>query len=534
MSNEEVDIIIVGAGAAGSAAAWNLSNQGFKIVCLEQGPRMNPDLYPKKESEFLKNNNFNSNPNIRKMNSDYPIDDTDSPISIANFNAVGGSTILFSGHFPRFHPSDFHTKSKDGVGEDWPFGYSELEPFYNLNDEMMGVSGLEGDPAYPSISNLLPPIPLGISGEKIANGFKKLNWHWWPSYSSISTINYKGRRKCLNEGVCNSGCPHGSKSSVDISYWPQAIKNGVDLRPNSRVLKINIDNFGNAKGVLYENDKKELKILNGSIILLACSGIGTPRLLLNSSNKLFPDGLANSSGLVGKNLMLHPLGYVEGLFDEFLESYFGPNGCCLMSQEFYETKKDHNFKRGYTMQVLRGSDAFDTAFSLRKFKKLNFGKDFHKNFLSCYGHNIPITIICEDIPELSNYIELDYNNQDSSGMPGVKVHYKLADNTKKMMSHGINRAKEVLQKAGSKSQIAFGPVRNTGWHLMGTTKMGRDKNNSVVNQFGQSHDINNLIILDSSLFTTSAGVNPVSTIQAISLKFTSNIIKNRNKFAPKI
>ena len=519
MKNKNVDILIIGAGAAGAAAAWNLSQSGYKIICLEQGPSLNYKSYSFSQTnwELLKQKKFNINPNIRKSKSDYPIDNSKSPISIANFNAVGGSTILYSGHVPRFHPSDFKTKTVDNVGDDWPFEYKDLEPFYKLNDKIMNVAGLVGDPAYPPISNLKPPVPLGLSGKKIAQGFNKLGWHWWPSYSAISTKRYKGKKK-------------NSRSTVDKTYWPLAISNGVKLRANCRVKKITLNSLGNVNGVIYTNPNNKEKFQGASLVIVACSGIGTPRLLLNSANKLFPKGLANSSGLVGKNLMLHPLGLVEGKFDKFLGSFIGPEGCCLASQEFYETIKDAKHKRGYTMQVLRSSGPLETAFSARKFKNLSFGKDFHKQFSQNYGKTIPVAIICEDLPEKHNSVELDHNKKDSSGMPGVKINYKLSENSKKMLVHGLSKAKEVMKKIGAKSIMSFGPVRHTGWHLMGTTKMGNSRKESVVNEFGQTHDIKNLVIVDSSIFVTSGGVNPVSTLQAVALKITSEIKNSPNRY----
>ena len=512
MKNKDVDILIVGAGASGAAAAWNLSGKNYKILCLEQGPLLKGKSYSfnRTDWEKIKQKEFNVNPNIRKLKSDYPIDDKNSPISVANFNAVGGSTILYSGHFPRFHPSDFKTKTLDGTGDNWPFEYKDLEPFYKINDKIMRVAGISGDPAYPNIKKLESPVPLGVAGEKVAKGFNKLGWHWWPSYSAIATKNYKGLKK-------------NSRATVDKTYWPLAISNGVKLKPNCRVIKITLDNFGKTNGVIYLDAKNKEQFQSASMVILACSGIGTPRLLLNSANKHFPEGLANSSGLVGKNLMLHPLGYVEGKFSKFLGSFIGPNGCCLASQEFYETLKEVNHKRGYTMQVLRGSGPLETAFSARKFKNLSFGKNFHKEFSQHYGRSISLAIICEDFPEEHNFVELDYENKDSGGMPGVKINYKLSDNSKKMLSHGISRAKEVMKVIGAKSTLAFGPVRNTGWHLMGTAKMGNSKKNSVVNKFGQTHDIKNLVIVDSSIFVTSGGVNPMATLQAIALKITDEI-----------
>ena len=257
MDIKKVDILIIGAGASGSAAAWNLSKSGFKVLCLEQGENLKPDAYSflKNDWEYLKQKEFNINPNIRKLKSDYPINDRNSPISIANFNAVGGSTILYSGHFPRFHPSDFKTKSLDDVGSDWPINYNELKPYYETNEKIMGVAGLENDPANPGIKNLMPPVDIGFSGELMAKTFNKLNWHWWPSYSAIKKIN-KNKFE---------------KSDVNSTYWPKAIKQGVKLKTNCRVSKIILN-----KALLKElNILKIKKYLNASLIILACSGLGT-------------------------------------------------------------------------------------------------------------------------------------------------------------------------------------------------------------------------------------------------------------------
>jgi len=519
MKNSNCDILIIGAGAAGAAAAWNLSKSGFKILCMDQGPIINPKSYSfdRLDWENLSLKKFNIDPNIRRLKSDYPINNKNSPISVANFNAIGGSTILYSGHFPRFQKSDFKTKSLDNIGFDWPFEYEDLKPFYEINDKIMGVAGLSGDPAYPDIKNLLPPVNIEKSGEKMAKAFNKLGWHWWPSYSGIATKSYDGREK-------------NSKSDVNRTYLPKAISNGVVIKPNCRVKKIKLDKKGRAKGVIYNDSRNIEKFQTASLIIVACSGVGTPRLLLNSANKKFPNGLANSSGLVGKNLMLHPLGFVEGKFEKNLDSHKGPQGCCIYSQEFYKSIKNEKFKRGYTIQILRGTGPLETALSLYKFNKIKFGQTFHKNFLNTFGHTVPAAIICEDLPEEHNCVKLDYQNKDSSNMPGVKINYKLSDNSKKMLSHGISKVKELMKIAGAKSMINFGPVRHTGWHLMGTTKMGNSKKKSVVNEFGQTHDIKNLVIADSSVFVTSGGVNPISTLQAIALRITNEIKKSPQKY----
>ncbi len=522
MKSNFYDVIIVGSGASGSAAAWNFCKSGLKVLCLEQGAAIDNNKYLMHSADNDEIHDFNYSPNMRKLKSDYPVDDDNSPIKIANYNAVGGSTVLYSGHFPRFRESDFKTKTTDNVAFDWPINYQELEPYYNLNDSIIGISGLSGDPAYPSIKNLLPPVSIGKSGELIAKAYDSLGWHWWPSYSAIINKNFKNRSKRVNQG-----------KSTDLTYIPLAKSKGLELITKSRAIKLITDKFNNIESIVYEKSNK-LNYAHASLFVLACSGLGTPRLLLNSKNNFYENGLANSSGLLGKNLMLHPLGLAEGVFDDFIESYVGPPGCCIYSHQFYDTNKINEFKRGYTMQVLRGSGPLETANSLLKFKKLSKGKKFHESFFNKYGKNIPIAIICEDLPEIHNSVELDTEHLDSSGMPGVKINYKLSDNSKRMLSHGINNAKKVLKEAGAKSILGFGPVSNTGWHIMGTAKMGSKKTDSVVDKFGKAHDFNNLVIVDSSIFPTSSAVNPVSTIQALSLKITSEIIKNKYNFSPKI
>ena len=251
---------------------------------------------------------------------------------------------------------------------------------------------------------------------------------------------------------------------------------------------------------------------------MAASGVGTPRLLLHSRNPENQKGIANGSGLVGKNLMLHPLGYIEGYFKENLSSSAGPQGCCLLSQESYKTRKDHDFKRGYTFQVLRGPLPIESATSLLARKMLKLGsKNFIGEFLTKFDHTAHMTVITEDLPELSNKVELNYQMKDKFGMPGISVKYKMSDNTKKMLSHGLTKGRILFKKAGAHKTFAFGPVKNTGWHIMGTCKMGDNPRDSVVNKFGKCHEMENLFISDSSLFSSSAGVNPASTINALSL-----------------
>jgi choline dehydrogenase-like flavoprotein len=528
MATDSVDILIVGAGATGAAAAWSLSQTGLSVLCLEQGDRVEATNYPstRRNWEVLGQKEYHGSPNVRQLEADYPINDKDSPIAIANFNSVGGGTILYSGHFPRFHPSDFRVRTLDGVADDWPVSYAQLEPFFSENDRMMGVSGLAGDPAYPPIEGLLPPVPLGKMGVAIGKGFNALGWHWWPSYSAINTRAYGGRDRCINLGSCNTGCAQGAKASVDITYWPHALRNGVKLKTRCRVREVTVNGQDKATGVIYYDENGTECRQEATMVILACNGVGTPRLLLNSHSASFPDGLANRSGLVGRNLMLHPLGYVEGVFAEPLDSHLGPQGCCVLSQEFYETDARRDFVRGYTMQVLRGPGPVETALSGLARRAIPWGAGHHQAFASRFGRTIGMGVIVEDLPSPDNTVTLDPDLVDSNGIPAPKISYTLGENSKKSLAHGLARGKEVMEAAGSTKAFAFGPVRNTGWHLMGTARMGTDPDRSVVDERGRCHDVKNLCIVDSSIFVTSSSANPVSTMQALALYITHGIKKD--------
>jgi choline dehydrogenase-like flavoprotein len=519
----DFDVIVVGSGAAGAAASWHLAKAGFKVICLEQGDWTEPASYPttKIEWELLKQTQYSPVPKDRNSQADYPINDGESPISICNFNAVGGSTILFSGHFPRFKPNDFSIMTDYGLGCDWPIDYSDLKPYFEINEHNMCMCGLAGDPAYPDIDDMLPPAPIGRSGEIIGRAFNELGWHWWPSYGAIATRNVRGRNACINLGPCNLGCPQGAKSSVDISYWPKVRELGGTLVTGAAVTRV-LTEAGEAIGVEYIDNDNLVISVRAKKVVLAASAIGTPRILLNSRDAGSPNGLANSSNLVGKNLMLHPLGHVEGIFSEELDSDIGPQGCFIYSHEFYRNK-DSNFKLGYTIHGLRGTGPLEAAISAYNKRKLRFGKSFHDDFRSSYKKQLALAIICEDLPSEQNFLELDLSSRDKKNIPGVKIRYSMAENTKKMMVAGMSNGKKLLKTAGAERVYAFGPVRNTGWHIMGTAKMGDNPKTSVVDRFGECHDVKGLYIADSSLFPTGSCVNPANTIQALSLYVSHNI-----------
>jgi choline dehydrogenase-like flavoprotein len=525
--NEIVDVLIIGSGASGAAVAWSLAETKMRILCLEQGDWMKPSEYPStgRDWEARRWGDFDVSPNARRRETDYPINEDNSEMKIANFNGVGGGTVMFTAHFPRMHPSDFRVRSMDGVADDWPIDYWALEPFFEENDRVIGVSGLAGDPGVPPRNPPLRPLPLGRTGERYAKAMNKLGWHWWPSDAAIITDEYDGRAPCINLGHCTPGCAQGAKSGADVTYWPHALRAGVELRTNCRVREITTNEHGMAAGAIYYDADGVEQFQPAEVVILACNGIGTPRLLLNSASSRFPNGLANSSGLVGRNLMLHPWPQVGGYIDERVDGHRAPM-LSLWSKEFYETDPKRDFVRGYTLQFSRGVGPVVEAVEGAVRGLVPWGQEHHRVLRELFHRRLRIGIACEDLPEEHNRVTLDPVLKDSHGIPAPKLDYKISENTRRMMEHGIARASEILTAAGATNLFTSRTNLNTPGHLLGTCRMGNDPGRSVVNAWGRSHDVKNLFIVDGSIWVTSGGVNPTSTIQALAL-YVADSMKKR-------
>jgi choline dehydrogenase-like flavoprotein len=533
MAHDPVDVLIIGAGASGAAIAWSLLEMRMRVLCLEQGGHLHDKDFPsrREDYELARYAEFSCDPNVRRLAQDYPINSDDSCITPVNWNGVGGSTINFLGHWPRMKPSDFRTKSLDGVGADWPVSYHDLAPFYDLNDANTGVSGLGHNPAYPDYTPPLPPIPMGKLGQTLAKGFNAKGWHWWPSDVAILSRDHDGRQKCVNAGTCDLGCAAGAKGGTNFTYWPILEQAGVELRTHARVREILVDPAtGFATGVLYHGPDGQVHEQKAELVIVACNGVGTPRLLLNSKSALFPEGLANRSGMVGRNLMFHPLTGVAGVFDEPMKGHEGPMACSILSQEFYECDPSRGFVRGYGLHS--GRSTTPMTYALGGYgvdKPIPWGAEHREIMDNIYPYLAGLTVVTEDLPEEHNRVTLDPELTDSDGIPAPKITYRLGDNTRAMLKHGEARAAEVLLAAGAKRILQKGDDAvwwRAGWHQMGTCRMGDNPETSVVNGWGRSHDVKNLFIVDGSIFVTSGAVNPTSTIQALALFIGDRIKAN--------
>ncbi len=526
--NEPVDVVVVGSGPSGSVVSHTLATKGFSVVCLEQGDWVGSADFPgnNPEWELLIQHRWAHDPNIRRLPADYPMDVSDSDMTPVMFSGVGGSSLVYGAEWHRLTPSDFRVHQLDGVATDWPISYADMAPYHEAIDKFIGVSGLDDDPAYPrGLTYPQPPLPLGRGGRKAAQGANALGWHWWPGSQAIPTQKHAHLEACARYGVCEWGCPQGAKASFDLAFWPQAIEAGARLVTGARASRVTTDAEGRANGVEWVDREGREHHQRANAVVLCCNGIGTPRLLQMSASVQHPDGLANSSGQVGRNLMLHPNCTVTGYFDEELESWLGPAGQYLYSMQFYETDTNRDYVRGSKLHVLPTPgplNAIETHRSL-PYDDL-WGESFHR-VARTHAGGLLWAANTEDLPDPDNRVRLDPTLTDSDGLPAPKIEYRISENTRRILRFTVDRMTEVQEASGAVETFPVEIWIDQPGHLLGTARMGDDPSTSVVDSFGHAHDVPNLFVADGSLFVTSGAVNPTCTIAALALRVSRHIVE---------
>ena len=529
-TNVRIDVLVIGSGAAGAAVTKHLAEKGVQVVCLEQGDWRRPSDYPSSGSDYeaqMQRPQFSFSPNERKRPEDYPVVSTgQNPPDIEMVNGVGGTTVHWNAQFLRLHPSDFRVKTLDGMAQDWPIRYEDLAPYYDANEREMGVSGLGGDPANPSSKSFpLPPLPITTAARIGAKAFSHLGWHWWIFALGLLSRPYDGRPACDFNAQGWYGCGAAARASTDVTYWPKALCSGAILRTRVRVREITVDADGRVRGALYYDSEGNLREQLARVVVLCANGIGTPRILLNSKSKLFPNGLANSSGLIGKGLTLHVGQGVHGISSECVDDYQHSGHTGLYSQQFYETDPQNNFVRGFTLLVGGGGGPLTTASETN----VPWGISHHREMRHRFPHVIHAGVIGEDLPEESNRVELDSSMKDSNGIPAPRVVYSFSENTRRMLQRGAQAARELLQAAGATDIHEHKPYPWTS-HFMGTARMGADPERSVVNAWHRAHGVPNLFMVDGSSFVTGGAVGPTPTIGALALRCADGIWEQRREW----
>lgn len=511
------DVLIVGAGAAGAVAAHELARQNIDVLCLEQGEWPDTDRFVgrREEHEIVASPRWDPDPNVRLQMADYPIDVSESDVDIINFNGVGGSTVVWNALWHRLLPSDFRVRTLDGVAADWPISYDELAPFYDEVEEAMGVSGLAGDPAYPARGPYpLPAFPIERMGIKFAEAMNRLGWHWWPGINAIPSRPWRRLNACVRRGVCGMGCADGAKAATYLTHWPDAVEAGARLVTGARVRELTLDENGLADGAIFFDGPGNERIAYAKSVIVCANGIGTARLMLLSKSARYPDGIANSSGLVGRGLMLHPTSLVTGLMNEPMETWHGPMGQIANSMEFYETDASRGFVRGSKWSLVASGGPLGFASGMPM-----HGEALQQAMQRMYGKTMSILVISDDLPDDDNRVVLDDELTDADDLPAPKILYRVPENTRRNIAFNLDRAAEALREAGAVETYPISIGRHFGGaHLMGTARMGDNPETSVVDRWGRCHDIPNLHIFDGSVFVTGGGVNPTATICAIALR----------------
>jgi len=524
----EAQVVVIGSGPSGAVVSHTLATSGIDVLCLEQGDWVSPSDYPANHRmwELVARSHWATQPKARQNLADYPLGDEFADLSPSMYSAVGGSSVHYGALWPRMTESDFRVRSQDGVASDWPISYDDLVPCYAEVDAFIGVSGLDGDPAYPlGLAYPQPPQALGKTGLSAARACNDLGWHWWPGTHAIPTHPHGDLAGCQRWGTCVQGCPEGSKASFDIAYWPAAIRAGARLSTGARVERIETSDDDRVSAVSYiDTDGVQHRVITNQVVVCG-NGIGTPRLLLLSATSRHPDGLANSSGMLGRNLMMHPCSCVFGYYDEDLETWRGPLGAVVASMEFYDTRPEYDFVRGFKMHastvpglIMAGVDPHRSL----PFDEL-WGARFH-DVVRKAASTVLWSAQVDDLPDPENRVVLSRSLVDSSGLPGAEVHYQYSENTQKLRHHAVRRMTEAHEAAGAKQTLAHLEMPGEPGHLLGTARMGDDPKTSVVDSFGRAHDVDGLRIADGSVFVTGGAVNPTSTITALALRVARQLV----------
>ncbi|MGI9341995.1 MAG: GMC family oxidoreductase [Gammaproteobacteria bacterium] len=494
--NDDSVVVVIGSGAGGGTVANELAQKGIDVVCLEAGSRLT----------------------LADVVNDPPTMDArmgwhDKRIGAFLWvcKTVGGTTMRWAGISPRIQQHEFAALSIYGQVDsgttliDWPLTYDELSPYYARAEDKMGVSGTHDIPPSAETNNFKV---LKAGAQRV--GYRQIT----SARTAINPVARHGRPGCRQIGFCNSGCAIGAKWSTLYTEVPAAEQTGnFELRAEAMAVRINHDKTGRVSGVVYQDEHGALQEQKARAVCVAGNVVETARILLNSESSMFVDGLANSTGQVGRNYMRHTFGAALAVMPKPVNYHRGARQTGVVFDE-QGHDPDRGFVGGYQLQAIAADPGSISGLIG------GWGQE-HTKFMQQYTHLAGLFITGEDPPEAGNRISLHPTERDAIGLPVPVIEYRNHDNTNAMRDHAIAKSRRIYESLGATE--FWGGDAPVGCHNMGVARMSTDPGDGVTNRWGQAHEVPNLFVSDGSLFSSSAAANPTLTIVALAIRQADHI-----------
>jgi len=508
-----VDLAIVGAGAGGSTLAQRLARRGWKVVVLESGPFWDPDR------DWVSDEAGSH----RIYWTEDRVTGGSDPVQLGKNNSghgVGGSMVHYAGYCPRFHPSDFRVRTEDGVAEDWPIAYADLKAHYERLELELPVAGdfwPWGDPhGYPHTAH-----PIAGGAELAWGGARQLGIEVRVGPVGITNGAFGNRPHCIYRGFCLQGCKVNAKASPLVTHIPDAIEHGAEFRAGCMVSRIEIDEgSGRVTGVHYLREDGSEHLQRADAVAVAGYSIETPRLLLNSTSRRFPHGLANGNDQVGRCVMVQGAPQVAGRFPQEMRMYKAPPPE-ICSEQFYETDITRGFDRGFAIQTV---GPLPIEWAGHVLADGHWGPAL-REYMRDFNHWYTLGVLCELLPQPENRVTVAGDVTDSRGLPVARMDYSQCENDRKSIAFAKRTLHEIFQAAEAQDVLEIDRYA----HLVGGCRMGTDPERSVVDSDHRSWEVENLFVADGSVMPTQGSANPALTIMALSSRLAQRLdLKRRD------
>jgi len=549
------DVVIVGAGAGGLAAAWRLTTQGVRVTLLEAGRRYTPlEDYPQVQEDFQLRDfpydperdpagrprygfgqaqpvgpEWDSYRSHNRVFGRYVADDRRRAVRYEHVRGVGGSTLHFQAEAHRYHPHALEMRSRFGVGDDWPLPYAELERYYDLVEEQIGVAAPADNPWRPRTKPpRLPPHRLSYASQRLAPAFAAIGAPLLPNSLAILPRPHHGRPPCNYCNSCTQGCPLGDKGGADVVWLPPAqATDRLDLVTEAQALQVEVDANGRATGVVYRKTDGSQARAGGRAVVLAGGAVETPRLLLLSTSARFPHGLANGGGQVGSHLTEHLVWSAVALLPERVDAHRGQPIDGAAWRFAVPAVSPRGYVGGFRLSTAHGAlDLRGPAAYAVRFVD-GFGRAHQQRMAEQFGHAVGLLAMGEWLPNADTYVDLDPSQRDEAGLAVARLHSHLGENERKLLRHMADTTRALVAEVPGAEIVEetsaldlFSPA-----HVLGTCRMGRDPRASVADADGISHEVPNLAFADGSLLPSSgSGDSPSLTIMAMAVRTADRLI----------